>query len=162
MVIGSSPLTSAHSLTLRFSPSTSISAASTPRFPMRETLTRPSDILTLSIVVCDNIVMGAGVQVVDVQDRLFGVRIQRERELAGMRGEDVAAKMGISPSILAHYERGHRRMPQSRVDLWCKAVGITKERLLTMRTGDLLQHRDHVKTWLKDWRDLDEVSAVAK
>lgn len=54
----------------------------------------------------------------------LGAHMTEIRKRRGMRQADVAAKMGIVPTTITHYELGDNRTPLSVFLRWCKVLEV--------------------------------------
>lgn len=57
-------------------------------------------------------------------------RLRRERELAGMRQQDLADKIGVDRSAVACWERGVRQPGSARFAALCDALNLDPADLL--------------------------------
>jgi transcriptional regulator with XRE-family HTH domain len=58
-----------------------------------------------------------------------GMAIKRERELVGVTQVELAESAGVSRELLAQYESGLRRVPESRAAAIAEALGVSVARL---------------------------------
>lgn len=61
---------------------------------------------------------------------LFLNLLRRTRQLSGLTQGDIASILGVTQSFVSKCERGERRLDVIEVRTWCKALGITMQRLI--------------------------------
>lgn len=77
----------------------------------------------------------------------LGAELRRLRDLAGLSGRDLAARIGISQSTLSRIEGGDRAPSLPEVSAWCGAAGADD----VIRTH-LTQLAEAARTELAPWR----------
>ena len=56
--------------------------------------------------------------------------LREAREQAGLTQEDLAERLGVTQSFVSKCERGERRMDIVELSEFCRAMGITLEKLV--------------------------------
>lgn len=62
-----------------------------------------------------------------------GQRIQQLRELAGMSQSDLAARTGLQPSAISHFETGHREPSMANLRKLCVALKCSADMVLGIK-----------------------------
>jgi transcriptional regulator with XRE-family HTH domain len=59
------------------------------------------------------------------QRQRLGSRLRALRELAGLRNEDLAAELMLSPATVSRMESGDRLARLSEIDVWVRVTGAS-------------------------------------
>lgn len=67
---------------------------------------------------------------VSALDQAIGLRLRQIRLAAGMRGEDLAQRIGVTPAQLYRYETGFYRLPAAHLPDVARALKVTIDDLV--------------------------------
>ena len=62
----------------------------------------------------------------------FGEKIRHSRMLQGLSQADLAAKTGLNPSAISHFEKGRRKPSFENLQRLAKSLSITSDYLLDL------------------------------
>lgn len=101
-----------------------------------------------------------------VETAAFGHNVRRLREAAGLKGLDLAEKLGVKPSVVSAWENGRRGLPETpTLFRLAKALNASIDELLlgVDEAYDLIRHEGtRVPKGENDHDELEDVSGYQK